>query len=793
MSLRNQVLARIPLRNLSTVLLLPLLFVISIGQASAAINDTSWIDKDAVAIRLADRPRLFIDDKTVAKILGKAGDPFTKQMIDNLYSTTASMSKSAPLSGFASKTRPGAYGHVLPFLALSYKMSGKTVYFDELKSRLQQLISASTWKEDGDLSGAWILFGMACAYDWLYDDFTPTFRKAMRDKMAWQANIFTNHIINNSIFWVKKYYNNHCHIGSSALAAAGLALYGDHPKALEYLAVSNHQLKNMLAVLPRDGSWHEGVAYWADAFIALMRHSAIDQKAFGTNHLRSQPWFRNVITYRQHISLPGMKEIADFGDTPRSEKYLSSSPGLFRLASEFNDPVAQRLAKNGVFTKFSWLDIVWFNPDLKESAESTWKQRSAYLWDQGFYFWRSAWSSQAVFWGLRAGPPMGHTHFEKFSTISGWAHVHPDVGHVVLHAGGKHLLIDDGYVLRKRTANHNVPLIGGIGQRGERLDSSRWFDGQAFFKVKKTARITKVAESGMFSYVVADLAGSYKTEAGINTLKRYYLFLYDGTGVIVDAYSLNGSKEYRALFHTAPGTISNSNGLVKYKADTNNGFFLRPLSASSVSMSHGSFSIASGEQHQSNNSGMLVNVRQNGSSGKVFMVVEPIRANESAMKWKATLTGGKLKLEKASENVVLIADFGQDVVVTDGSGKLLTAAEVPFGRSTSGTTSPGTTTPVTSDPGTSAPGASDPGTTPPGTSTPTPSDPQPPSSGSGSTPTDPQPPSSGSGSPSPEPAPVSGGGGGGGGCVINAEAGFGLEWLLLGLVLLGTLPRKLRR
>jgi hypothetical protein len=684
----------------------PLLFlVVLVSDLHAVTSDTSWIDEDAVAIRLADRPRLFMDAQTIATIHSSTGDPFSKSLVESFYSTTSAMSSSAPMSGFASKRRPGAYGHVLPNLALAYKMTGEGKYFDELKQRLEQLIKAKTWKEDGDLSGAWILFGMACAYDWLYDDFTPAFRQALRDKMAWQADIFANHILKNSKFWVNKFYNNHCHIGSSALAAAGLALYGDHPKALSYLSLANQQLKSIISVLPKDGSWHEGIAYWSDTFIALMRLAAIDEKAFGTDHHSSHPWFRNVISYRQHISLPGMKEIADFGDSPRTEKYLSASPGFFRLASKYNDGVAQRLAKKSAFHKLSWLDLVWYDPDVQESHESTWTKRSAYLGDQGFYFWRTAWNEQAVFWGLRAGPPMGMTHFEKHSSISGWAHAHPDSGHVVLHANNKHLLIDDGYVLRKRTSNHNVPLIGGIGQRGE-SNTSRWFDGRDFFSVKKTAKVTKVAEGSLFSYVVTDLTGSYKINAGIDSLKRYVLFLYDGTGVIVDSYSLSGSKEYKALFHTPKGTVQNTNGQLKFKVDADTGFFLKPLSSSAVSMSHGSFSIPSSEQHQSNNSGMVLNVRQNGTSGKVFMVIEPIRWNESAMKWTASLTGGRLRLERASDKVVLNVDFAQDVTVTDGSGQILPAVEIP-------------TMPV------AAPGDTDPGVTPPGTIDPSPTAPSP--------------------------------------------------------------------
>jgi hypothetical protein len=642
------------------------------GLASAVSTD---VEERILAVRLSERPRLFIDKKKIQE-LKQTEDPFARSMLDSLLATLPTLSSRAAMGTFASRERAGQYGHILPSLALAYRLTGKDGYLDELKSRIRQLVSASTWKEDGDLTGAWILFGMACAYDWLHTEFDPDLKNALREKIAWQADIFCAHIENNSIFWARKYYNNHCHIGSSALAAAGLALYGDHPRALEYLRVANRQLEHLIAVLPPDGSWHEGVAYWSDTFVTLMRHAAIDQKAFGTNHLRSHPWFRNVVAYRQHVSLPGMNEVADFGDSPRSEKYLSSSPGLFRLASEFNDGVAQRLATNGAFDRISWLDLVWYDAAVKETPESSWDRRSAYLWDQGFFFWRTDWSSEAVFWGMKAGPPMGHTHFERFSSTSGWAHAHPDAGHLSMHAGGKHLLIDDGYVLRKRTSNHNVPLIDGIGQRGEN-SSGKWFDGRDFFKAKKTARITKVTEGKLFILIAADLTGSYKAEAKITSLKRHFLILNDGTGVVVDTYALDGPKEYRSLFHAAHGTIRRKGDLLRYEADKETGFFLKPLSGSPVVMSYGPFSIPKSERHQSNDSGMLVSVSQTGSSGRVFTVVEPFLDGEQSMRWEASLSGDVLRLENRAETITLLVDCSRDLTIRDGKGRPLPSREIP--------------------------------------------------------------------------------------------------------------------
>jgi hypothetical protein len=676
---------RLPVLAFLFAALLQLVF-----SCQGVVAVASEIDEKTIAAKLSERPRLFMDKERIQG-LRATGDPFERRMVESLIASLPTLSSRAAMETFRSKDRAGQFGHILPSLALAYRLTGKEAYLHELKTRIRQLVNASTWKEDGDLSGAWILFGMACVYDWLHGELDPELRRAMRDKMAWQADIFSGHIKNDSIFWARKYYNNHCHIGSSALAAAGLALYGDHPNALEYLQVAHRQLQHLIAVLPPDGSWHEGVAYWSDTFVTLMRHAAIDQKVFGTNHLRSHPWFSNVVAYRQHIALPGMKEVADFGDSPRSEKYLSSSPGLFRLASEFDDGVAQRLAKYGAHDRISWLDLAWYDSSVKETPEPSWDARAAYLWDQGFFFWRTDWGSKAVFWGTRAGPPMGHTHFERFSSTSGWAHAHPDAGHVTLHAGGKHLLIDDGYVLRKRTSNHNVPLIDGIGQRGEN-SSGRWFDGRDFFKAKKTARIVRAAEGTLFTLIAADLTGSYKAEAGIASLWRHLLILYDGTGVVVDTYRLDGSREYRSLFHAAPGTVRRNGDLLRYEADKETWFFLKPLSGSAFSVSHGAFSIPKGEQHQSNDSGMLMSVSQSGSSGRVFIVVEPFLAGERSMKWEASLTGDVLRLENSSDKITLLVDCSRELTVRDGGGRPLPSREIPAAppsapkRQTSGST-----------------------------------------------------------------------------------------------------------
>jgi hypothetical protein len=62
----------------------PLLFlVVLVSDLHAVTSDTSWIDEDAVAIRLADRPRLFMDAQTIATIHSSAGDPFSKSLVES--------------------------------------------------------------------------------------------------------------------------------------------------------------------------------------------------------------------------------------------------------------------------------------------------------------------------------------------------------------------------------------------------------------------------------------------------------------------------------------------------------------------------------------------------------------------------------------------------------------------------------------------------------------------------------------------------------------------------------------
>jgi hypothetical protein len=658
--------------------------LLSTPQDSSAIKlDMSSVDTHAVPSNLTQRPRILLEHEQLQKIRANQDNPFYAKALPAFYLQVASRTKSASISTYKGKRFIFEYGWVLPELATAYLISGNTSYRDEIIKRVNHLLGVD-WKE----YPADMLMGFSCVYDWLNAELPTDLKQKMLKRMSKETRTLFNHFIDEDTFWSEhnKIYGNHGISRAQALGFVGAALHGDDPMALKYSVLSHQYMRKLMEVLPADGAWHEGLMYLHGAAIGITRYAVIAQNVFGENLIETVPWFKNFPTFRRHSSFPDMVSNIDFGDSPTREGGGNSdtSSVLFKIASTLGDGRAQAMGETLVAggKQVEALDLLWYNPDIAPVPPAQW-ERSAYLDDLGYYFWRSAWNEQAIYWAFRAGPPMGMKHFNNYFTpdwAGGWGHAHPDAGHVTLYAGGKYLIQDDGYVLKKRTSNHNVSMVGNVGQRGE---GSTWFDGRDFFKVQDTARITKAAEGALFSYVIADLAGSYKDAAGINTLLRHVLYLYDGTAVIVDTYSLSSDMPLNSLFHSPKGDARLQNGVLKYKADANRGYFLKGLGTSHVKVSHSTHSITKSEAkgQMSRSNGTLITVRGSGSSGKLFTIIEPIRFNEQEMKWRAGLDGEKLKLERPGDGVELNIDFGSsDVLVTDGQGRRVDAGEIPQTR-----------------------------------------------------------------------------------------------------------------
>lgn len=85
--------------------------------------------------------------------------------------------------------------------ALLYRLTDDP---NHLKEAERWIDGAITWKDWGnahlvnvDLSAAWILWGLALAYDWLKDDMNPELRDRLREKLIRHSRIMYDYIVEN--------------------------------------------------------------------------------------------------------------------------------------------------------------------------------------------------------------------------------------------------------------------------------------------------------------------------------------------------------------------------------------------------------------------------------------------------------------------------------------------------------------------------------------------------------------------------------------------------------------------
>jgi hypothetical protein len=677
----NPFLLRFPLhlKRLTRYFVLSALLILVAVQASFAINlDLSRINQSDMNERLSQRPRIILTNAKIAEIKAKAGNPGYKELLPLFYAELDRMSKRTPIGKFYSRPTPREWGYVLPNLALAYKLTGNRAYYNEIVSRVNELLAARDWKQNTDLTGSAVLWGMSCVYDWLYDELPSTLKSKMKSRMISQANHFYNKYRSMDVPF--QMYNNHGHLNTLGLLATGMALYGDDPMAMKFYAMADQHLEHMVSVLPPDGAWHEGTGYLGLTLKGMMPLADMVQRARGVDYFANSGWFENVGHFRLHNSMPGLVDNIDLGDSPRFE-YFGPTYALYRLASVYRDGVLQGLSNELVKLErenkrnrgITWLDLVWYDETVTPVARSEW-EKSRFFSDLGHYYWRNEWNGSEVFWAHKAGPPLGMKHYTDFREQRGTTHAHPDAGQVLLYANGKHLLIDDGYTWAKKSTNHNVPLIGSQGyQRGSDFAKSNWFNYERYFNEPGIPRILTANETPLYSYVVSELHGAYFAATGPKSLLRYFITLYDGTGIVIDSYELWNRDQFSSLLHTPRGQFSKDGNVLKFNAGGNVGFFLRTLSDNPLSVTHKDFTIPAKEMKTQgaricNPTGTKITIKENSPSlsGTIYQVIEPFRWATNAMRWNAQISGGKLLLTNAGDKSSFTIELAGDDLLING-------------------------------------------------------------------------------------------------------------------------------
>ncbi len=433
----------------------------------------------------APRPRLFMDRGRLERLRAEIRGSHRVRWEKLRAAAEKSLSELPPeyrepaVGG--DPTRPGTlndemlwqrrFGYVLPGLALACLLDDDPRFFEHLRTWVLRPASYPLWGagiyENTGLAAKHQLFGMSIAYDWLYDRWSGEERRRLQETLRFHGRILYEAAagINDRGWWKTAWRQNHAWNGYQALAVTAIALAGEEPAAPLWLEKALWGGRHIVAELPDEGAYEEGIPYWGYGMEALMRFvEAV--KPWSGYDFYSRPYFRHTPLFRLYMAGPDPVEAANFGDG-RTTDWHSVRTTMYRLASQYRDPLTQWLAEQlpdrDDLDAAVW-NLLWYDPTVP--AEMPDSQPLSHVFPEtGFAGARTDWTSAALTLHLRSGR----------ADVS---HSHLDVNNFLLNAGGEWLLRDYGYgevgpgYFNKQTLyfstatwGHNCLVIGGRAQR----------------------------------------------------------------------------------------------------------------------------------------------------------------------------------------------------------------------------------------------------------------------------------------------------------------------------------------
>ncbi|MFI5357901.1 MAG: heparinase II/III family protein, partial [Opitutales bacterium] len=325
-------------------------------------------------------------------------------------------------------------------------------------------------------------------------------------------------------------------ICTAGLAAATCHLYGRHPDAPQWLAMTRDSLQRYAARMPKDGTFGEGIGYWDFTFshyifaLELLRRKLdVDERALLD--------FPAMARYALEMTMPTAGHPDDCISIGDAATAAGSVP-LAWIAREFRDAGAQQLVLQPRTIRPAWTTswaAVWFDPAVpaQRPADARLDGRQAL----GIVISRTGWEEQDAVVTLRSGGPVNHEHADRNS--------------VIFKAHGERLFNDpvhasywttDPKWLLRQTEAHTAVLIDGQGHI--------YHDGHDGTNSSPAAATIQDYHTGPGWMTVTSDAGDAYRRAGLpaQLVQRTLVYLKPGVLVIFDRVRLDEARPVQARF-----------------------------------------------------------------------------------------------------------------------------------------------------------------------------------------------------------------------------------------------------
>jgi len=348
-------------------------------------------------------------------------------------------------------------------LALVYRLERDPRYAQRAWQELATAAQFEDWNPSHFLDTAEMTHAFALGLDWLYDGWTESQRKLLREAIVTKGLREGLKVYDSKKGWARN-ENNWNQVCNGGLISGALAIADAEPQlAARIVQEAARSVTLAMKHYAPDGAGTEGVTYWAyGSRYNIVLLSSLET-ALGTDFGLSQVGALGASGYYQ-MYMCGADRIsfnfADCGLSPMSE------PQHFWLARKYNVPAFSWFRLSALESKQQrggvW-DLLWFDTRGRGMNVQT-LPLDRHFRGAECASMRSSWANDALMVGIQAGDSMN---------LGG--HRHLDLGSFILDALGERWIMDSGtepetYMshrhrnprsayYRVRAEGHNLPVL----------------------------------------------------------------------------------------------------------------------------------------------------------------------------------------------------------------------------------------------------------------------------------------------------------------------------------------------
>jgi len=409
------------------------------------ISETSYV-KNTVA-----HPRVLVTDWAAMREKVNASEE-TQKWYANIKATADAALTSTPQKYVDDNGHLKLYAarnarDRLQALAFVYNIEQDEAYANKAYEEMLYYGEYKNWSGFGQtLVCAEILFGFACAYDWLYYTMDDAQKAEIIEIMKAQAlGAYVYHyegMMSWSFSTISINWNPVC---NAALMMAAMAIADEEPEKAEYfMEMAPPSITRALAPYAPEGAYPEGVSYWDYGTSYLIFANHLLETAF-------KPGFEVDEAYKLWKA-PGIAETCDFGiymngpagrfDYGDCVAGNTSCEVMYWAAERFNKPYyawwqnnIQKETNKYLSGYPAIMSLVWYNPEnvsFKEGDFTLDKFYSAETSKLNGFTARSSWDNEtALFTAMQGG-------------INKGSHLHQSLGTYIIDYMGKRFIDQEG-------------------------------------------------------------------------------------------------------------------------------------------------------------------------------------------------------------------------------------------------------------------------------------------------------------------------------------------------------------